>query len=387
MAERTPADQPARGRLAIHLMPHPVAAKRFVEPLAQRLVADGWQVELWIEDIHGQTTFTQSIRVPLRVKRYSLRGNFLQLVAGAIDLWSAIRAAAPRLVEAHQTRDALLPLLIARLTSVPVRIYHNHGVPYIGYSGLVRVLLKAIEWINCRLATHVLTVSQGMQEVLVSNHIVAASKCTVLGAGSACGLDLAEFSMDRYPDGKDGAKQAINISSDAFLALFVGRPERRKGAHRLLHLWSACMLPNDLLILAGVTRQQASSICRESRENVRAMGYQVDLLPYYAAADVVVLPSEHEGFGYALLEGAAMECCLIASRIPGPDSIVVDGVNGFLVPLGDDASLEQCLKRLRDDKVLRRRMSTESRSVALRFSRGEILDAYSAFVREKEGCV
>lgn len=380
MAERTSPDRPACCRVAIHLMPHPVAAKRFVEPLAQRMVTDGWKVELWIEGVHGLQAFVQSIGVPLKVKRYSLRGNPLQLAAGVLDLWCSLRAARPWLIEAHQTRDAPLPLLVGWLAGVPIRIYHNHGLPYIGYSGLLRQVLKVLEWLNCRLATHVITVSEGMRVALVGDGVVASPKCTVLGAGSACGLDLVDFSLAHFPQGKSGAKQVLGLPRDAFVALFVGRPERRKGAHRLLAVWSRSMVAQDTLWLAGVTAEEAYTIFPDHPDNIRVVGYQTDLRPYYAAADVVVLPSEHEGFGYALLEGAAMACCLVASRIPGPDAIVQEGVNGFLVAVGDDAGLAGILIRLRDDSVLCRTLGENARQSALRFDRARILDAYSDYL-------
>lgn len=368
------------GQLAIHLMPHPVAAKRFVEPLVQRMAADGWEVELWIEDVHGLEVFAQSIGVPMRAKRYSLRGNVLQLAAGVWELWRSLRALKPRLIEAHQTRDAPLPLLASWLAGVPLRIYHNHGLPYIGYSGPLRALLKAIEWANCRLATHVITVSDGMREAMVRDHIATAAKCAVLGAGSACGLDLAEFSLEHFPSGKAEAKQALGLPQEAFLALFVGRPERRKGAHRLLAVWARNMADGDALWLAGVTADEARIISPGHPDNIRALGYVGDLRPYYAAADVVVLPSEHEGFGYALLEGAALGCCLVASRIPGPDTIVSDGINGFLVAVDDDDGLADVLRRLRDDVALCRTLGGNARRSALPFDRARILDAYSEYL-------
>lgn len=372
--------KPPQYGMAIHLMPHPLAAKRFVEALARRMEEMGWEVELWIEGIHGLEVFAESIKVPTRVKRYSLRGNPLQLLAGVLNMWRSFRAARPRLIQAHQTRDAFIPLLVGCITGVPIRIYHNHGTPYLGYRGFLRAALQGLEWLNCRLATHVITVSAGMQKALVGDGVTAASKCTVLGAGSACGLNLTAFSMARFSEGKEGAKVSLGLSKDAFLALFVGRATRRKGFNRLLELWAPHMDAKDTLWLAGVTPDEVQAIIPAYSGNIRALGYISDLSPFYAAADVVVLPSEHEGFGYALLEGAAMECCLIASRIPGPDALVKEGENGFLIPLDDDEGLVASLKLLRDNRELCRVLGRNARRSAIRFDRDLILNAYGEYL-------
>ncbi len=55
----------------------------------------------------------------------------------------------------------------------------------------------------------------------------------------------------------------------------------------------------------------------------------MDLDNVYLATDVVVVPSEHEGFCYALLEGAARECALICSDILGLTQLLLIKEMGF----------------------------------------------------------
>ncbi|MFR0733719.1 MAG: glycosyltransferase [Oscillospiraceae bacterium] len=60
-------------------------------------------------------------------------------------------------------------------------------------------------------------------------------------------------------------------------------------------------------------------------------GFQTDPLPYYAAADCVVLPSYHEGMSNVLLEAAAVGRPVITSDIPGCREAVEDGKTGLHV--------------------------------------------------------
>ena len=70
---------------------------------------------------------------------------------------------------------------------------------------------------------------------------------------------------------------------------------------------------------------------------------QDELPAYYGAADVCVLPSYYESFGLAALESLACGTPVVASRVGGPMSFIVDGVNGHLVPERSPGAYARCL--------------------------------------------
>ena len=75
-------------------------------------------------------------------------------------------------------------------------------------------------------------------------------------------------------------------------------------------------------------------------------GFQSDPLPYYSAADCVVLPSYHEGMSNVLLEAAATGRPVITSDIPGCREAVEDGKAGLLCKARDGASLYEQMARM-----------------------------------------
>ena len=89
----------------------------------------------------------------------------------------------------------------------------------------------------------------------------------------------------------------------------------------------------------------------------------------YAAADILVLPSVSESWGFVLNEGMEFGLPIVASDAvgAGPD-LVRDGENGFLFPRGDERALEDRLRRLVGDEPLRRRMGEGSRLMIRDFS-------------------
>lgn len=79
---------------------------------------------------------------------------------------------------------------------------------------------------------------------------------------------------------------------------------------------------------------------------VTYLGSVIDVRPYIAIADCVVLPSYREGMSTTLQESAAMAKPLIASDIAGCKEIVDDGITGFLCRVKDVKSLVGCMERL-----------------------------------------
>jgi glycosyltransferase involved in cell wall biosynthesis len=90
------------------------------------------------------------------------------------------------------------------------------------------------------------------------------------------------------------------------------------------------------------------------------------LPPYYAAADVVVLPSfPPESFGMVLIEGMACGVPVIAHDIPGVRTVVRHGETGLLVKPGDTAELAAAITALVDDPSVRGAMGARGHTDVL----------------------
>ena len=98
----------------------------------------------------------------------------------------------------------------------------------------------------------------------------------------------------------------------------------------------------------------------------------------YARAAVVVVPLldvDHPSGITALFEGMAMGRSVIASDVGSSRSVVQDGSNGLLVPVGDPVRLRAAITRLIDDAALRARLGQAARrSIETEYS-------YAAYVR------
>ncbi len=372
--------------MIVHLMHHPISAKRFVEPLVNSLINAGIEAELWVEHREALSHFVAAISCPKSPASFDLSINPLRNLTRLFRLLRRMYTKRPTAVCAHQTRGALLPLAASKMAGVRTRIYHNHGTPYIGYSGTLRLLLWLVDRLNCMLASHVTTVSFPLRERMIASHLVSETKCHVIGKGSACGIDLTEYNgLGPQNADYERFREDLGIPSNEYVVTYVGRPVRRKGFSMLLDAWKGSQLntPGNRLLLIGCTPADVGRVLGKLPSTVTAVGFVVNISLYYAVSDVVVLPSEHEGFPYAILEAAAAGKPSVASNIPGVSDFIKNEINGLLFDAQDVGALTRALIRLKSDGELRRRLGIAGRQVVDEFyDRDVFLKDYVSFIEK-----
>lgn len=91
-----------------------------------------------------------------------------------------------------------------------------------------------------------------------------------------------------------------------------------------------------------------------------------ELPKFYAASDMLILPSKDwsEGFGLTILEANASGKPAIGSNVGGIPSIITHGINGLLVPPCDEKALANSILNLLNDEELAKKMGKEGRKIA-----------------------
>lgn len=91
-----------------------------------------------------------------------------------------------------------------------------------------------------------------------------------------------------------------------------------------------------------------------------------ELVRLYQAASVVALSSDEEGLGVVILEAMACGIPVVSTRSGGPDGVIADGKDGYLVGLDDAKAMADRLARLLSDEALNRRMGEAARETIMR---------------------
>jgi glycosyltransferase involved in cell wall biosynthesis len=315
----------------------------------------------------------------------------LVALAGLCRLLISIR---PHIVHAHTPKGGMLGMVAAWLVGVPVRLYHMRGLPFTTASGLKRRLLLWTEGIACGLAHRTLCVSESVRALALEQHLCPPEKIAVLGRGSGNGVDADQrFSGAALPlAARETTRVRHHIPSDALVLGFVGRIVRSKGVVELAGAWRQLRkeFPTLHLVLVGPTEQQdpiPDNLEDELRADprVRLVGEEWNIVPLYAAMDVLALPTHREGFPNVLLEAAAMQIPVVATRVPGCTDAVHDQVTGFLVPPYDAVRLAASIRRYLADPDLRRRHGFAAREWVLQEFRPQRI--WQALYQEYIGCL
>lgn len=134
--------------------------------------------------------------------------------------------------------------------------------------------------------------------------------------------------------------------------LYVGRFQAQKNLPWLLEQLAAIRRVTALsfvldLVGDGPLRPALAARVRELQlaDVVRFHGWKdrAELRAYYQAADLLINPSLYEGMPNVVLEAMACGCPVLASRVPGNASVVVDRLTGWLFPLDDAAGFSDSI--------------------------------------------
>ncbi len=137
--------------------------------------------------------------------------------------------------------------------------------------------------------------------------------------------------------------------------LFVGRFQEQKNLDWLLEQLAAIRRATALSFLLDLVGDGPLRVALAGRVRELQLGDVVhfhgwkdrsELRAYYQAADLLINPSLYEGMPNVVLEAMACGCPVLASRVPGNDSAVVDQVTGRLFSLDDAAGFSDCVRTL-----------------------------------------
>jgi glycosyltransferase involved in cell wall biosynthesis len=155
--------------------------------------------------------------------------------------------------------------------------------------------------------------------------------------------------------------------------LNVGRLASRKDQETLIRAFSLIHQSYPALRLTiygdGPYRERLERIISSERlqDHVSLSGNITHVQEALLQADLFVFPSRYEGFPNALCEAMAIGLPVIASNCSGNTTVVQDGINGLLFPVGDVQALAQKMRFLIDNLPERQGLSKNARRLPERF--------------------
>ncbi len=271
-----------------------------------------------------------------------------------------------------------------------IQLLHAHGYSLLLFALVCKIFVgvKCVSTFHLLKAIHLGESSEGksllFQKFLLQNYLKIFSPNIFIAISSAIeqwlvqdiginklkvkkvfnGIDTNYF----YPPDSDEINEArakFNLSKQDFVITLVGRTQWEKG-HKLLidavNLIAERSLVHSFKCMFAGSGDQKDEIERYalSDENKRNLfvflGYVNEPRDVYWSSDVIVLPSQAEGFPLVIVE--SMACGVVPIRTPaaGAYDQIEDGLNGFIIPFDDLEALSDKLLQLAENSDLRSRM-------------------------------
>ncbi|HEY8608869.1 MAG TPA: glycosyltransferase [Noviherbaspirillum sp.] len=287
------------------------------------------------------------------VRETAMKGDLDAGMAGR--LLRLIRSERPDVVHLHSRRGAdLWGGVAARMAGVPCVLSRRVDNPEARW----QVALKY------RLYNHVITISEGIRQVLLSEGLrpdkVTCVRSAVDATPYLAAVDPAAF------------RREFGLPADALVIGVVAQLIRRKGHRYMLDAAQALRDRHPamrvLFFGKGPLRDELEAEVNQRglSEVVRFAGFRDDLPRWLGGMDILAHPADMEGLGVSLLQASAAGLPIVTSRAGGLPEAVADQVSGILIPPGDVPALIAALDALLRDPALRQRLGGAGRDRILR---------------------
>ncbi|MDQ1706270.1 MAG: hypothetical protein QOF18_2636 [Frankiaceae bacterium] len=346
----------------------------YVAPLVADQVRRGWQtvVACPIDGSLGpDVRASGAVHEPWSARRSPGPST----AAEALALRRILRRHQPDVVHLHSSKAGLVGRLVLRGSRATV--FQPHGWSWLAVSGATAAASLAWERHASRWCDRLLCVSAAERDV--GRQAGVTAPWSVVHTG----VDLRRFAPVSQA-GRSAVRARLGRPDDEPLAVCVGRLSVAKGQDALAAAWPRVRSRVAAATLALVgDGELRPTVEAAAGEGVLLVGERSDVADWYAAADVVVVPSRWDALSLSLLEAAASGCCIVATDAPGAREVLGSGEGGNIVPLADDEALAQAVadRLLRPDQAGAEGAANRRRAEA-QFDRGQAYDEMAALVLE-----
>ena len=265
----------------------------------------------------------------------------------ALQVAALARQRGCRIIHSSGMKAVWVARVVARLLDASVLVHvHDHKIP----PGPVRLLHRMF----ARPTDLGICVSEAVGDNAQSSYYVARDRLrTVYNC-----LDLPRF-RQIAADARPRVRAELGIPGDARVLALVGRFYAAKGQDEMIRMMPAIVArcPDVVLMLVGdgPCRSECESLAAQLnvQSHVRFLGQRNDVADLLDASDLVVVPSQNEGFPLAVVEALAIGRPVVGYDVGGMGEAIEHGQTGQLVRARDmDAFVDAVVSLLNDRAAL-----------------------------------
>lgn len=283
-------------------------------------------------------------------------------ICSLFQIYNVLKKLKPDFVMGYTIKPVIYGSFAAKLAGVKNSFSLITGLGY-AFTGEAKGKRKAIQKILHLLYKLALKFNTGVffqnsDDKQLFQNLGLVSKNSSVSVVNGSGVNTEEFQPTPFPKTTD--------------FLLIARLLGDKGVRE--YVQAAKMLneshPTATCRLVGFVDDNPDSIQESELQSwidggyIDFLGRLDDVKPAITQSSVYVLPSYREGTPRSVLEAMAMGRPIITTDAPGCRETVVDGVNGFLVPVKDSIAIYNKMIQFIEDKPLAELMGEKSREIA-----------------------
>jgi len=306
---------------------------KFNMPTLEYLKKQGHIVDVACADAQIVQNCHEKFAIPLKRTPYSFG-----TLRAIIKLKSIIKTREYDVVYCHTPVGGCVARLAARkLRKSGLKVvYFSHGYHFYKGAPLLNwVLYYTLEKIMARWTDAIITINQEDY-----NNTVKRLKCKNTYKLDGIGVDINRFAGTQKISVRQQYREQLGIPDDAIVMVYLAELIPNKNQKLLidgllqLREWGY----NYYLVLAGIDYNHGRELQYANgigvKDYVKYLGWREDIENLYAMSDICTASSIREGFGINIVEAMASGLPVVATNNRGHVTIIRDGVNGLLVPLG-----------------------------------------------------
>lgn len=173
----------------------------------------------------------------------------------------------------------------------------------------------------------------------------------------------------------------------------VGRLIKTKHYDRMIKLFAELNRQDWKLVIVGGDAQNQNNMTKLKAQlsemgnpvNIELAGTQKDVERYLLRSSIFAFTSSSEGFPNVVGEAMSAGLPVVSyDCVAGPSDMIVNGVNGYLVPVFDDELFKQRLLELMNDETKREAFGKKAKELIRQFEVEKIVDNFYRFITQKK---
>ncbi|MEN1958316.1 glycosyltransferase family 4 protein [Luteimonas changyuni] len=355
---------PSSAQRILVVASYPDSILKFRGPLLEAMVAAGWDVHIAapaVDTMPGLREALASKGIGLHCIPLNRTGtNPIADIRLVVALRGLMRELRPAVVLPYTIKPVIYGTIAAWMAGVPRRFALVTGLGY-AFTGNRQGIVKRVVTSLYRFAlgrTHMVFFQNPDDERLFRDLGIAPARTPSMVVNGS-GVDVAAFPVASLP-------------GSPIVFLLIGRLLGDKGVREFAEAAREvkALNPEVRFHVVGWIDSNPDAIAQSELDawvaegTLEFLGKVDDVRPAIAASTVYVLPSYREGTPRTVLEAMAMGRPIITTDAPGCRETVMDGDNGFLVPVQSVDALVEAMLKFIEDPALAQRMGRRSRQIA-----------------------